>query len=153
VALAATGGAKPRRGVGVVGDHHHGGWGNGTVSCWTSNERHIRYEQYRGKMLSGVGFAVFVAGNKFQDGRVQPAGGIRNEYDISRRLGVLPIPVGATGHVSEELWREVRADPVSIYGNDRAVPLLDRLAPGCSDVPDVVDAVFAIIQLYDGRRR
>jgi hypothetical protein len=133
-------------------------WSRLRVTAFDQNiedatERHLRYEQYREKMLSGAGFAVFVAGNKFQDGRIQPAGGIRNEYEISRRLGVLPIPIGATGHVSEDLWREVRADPVAVYGDDRAVELLDRLAPGRSDVAGVVDAVFAIIQLYDGRRR
>ncbi|WP_425440278.1 hypothetical protein [Pseudosporangium ferrugineum] len=66
---------------------------------------------------------------------------------------MLPIPIGATGHVSEDLWREVRADSVAVYGDDRAIPLLERLAPGCTDVPDIVDAVFAILQLYDGRRR
>ncbi|GAA0517381.1 hypothetical protein Ade02nite_84310 [Paractinoplanes deccanensis] len=115
--------------------------------------RNAVYEQYRKSMLSEAGFAVFIAGNKLQGTETRPAGGIRNEYEIGRDLGVLPIPIGATGHMARTLWDKVRDDPIAVYGDDRATTLLDRLAPGRTDVADMLDAIFEIIYRYDGRRR
>lgn len=111
------------------------------------------YEQYREKMLGEAGFAVFVSGNKLHANAVVSATGVQREFAVCRRLSVLPIPVGATGHVSQDLWQQVRADPGAIYGDDLAIPFLDRLAPGRTDLTDILDAVFRIIYLYDGRRR
>jgi hypothetical protein len=118
-----------------------------------ATRRDLLYEQYREKMLSDAGFAVFVSGNKLVGDEVRPADGVLKEFEVCRRLGVLPIPVGATGHVAAGLWQQVRDDPASVYGDVRAGEHLDRLAPGSTSIPDILNAVFAIIHLYDGRRR
>jgi hypothetical protein len=111
------------------------------------------YDEYRQNMIKDAGFAVFLSGNKLVDGSVVNADGVFKEFDVSRSLGVLPIPIGASGHAAELLWHRVRADLVAVFGDDRAQPALDRIAPGRADVDDILKGVFEIISLYDGRRR
>jgi hypothetical protein len=118
----------------------------------------LLYQEYREQMLSEAGFAVFLAGNKLINDEVVPASGVENEFQIGMERGVIPIPVGATGHVAASLWRRVRDDPIRFFGDTRAIPALDRLAPTAADpgsdsVRELIDAVFSIIHLYDGRRR
>ncbi|SFM35164.1 Major Facilitator Superfamily protein [Gracilibacillus orientalis] len=62
--------------------------------------------KYRGDMLSGVGVSIFIFGNK-QDqktGKTIGANGMKEEFDISINNGAIPIPVGATGFTTHELW-------------------------------------------------
>jgi hypothetical protein len=115
--------------------------------------RNRLYDDYRRDMIKSAGFAVFLSGNKLSRNAVVAAEGVKKEFEVARGERVLPIPIGATGHIAEELWREVRNSPETYYGDSRATVALDRLAPGCTDLADLLDAVFEIIYLYDGRRR
>ena len=45
-----------------------------------------------------------------EDGRAVAANGVREEFDIAISQSKYVLPVGATGSVSAELWREVNAD-------------------------------------------
>ena len=35
---------------------------------------------------------------------------MRQEFEIAVQAGLIPIPIGATGFMAEELWKEVSAD-------------------------------------------
>jgi hypothetical protein len=62
-------------------------------------------------MLEYAGIAVFVFGNKEDgSGNVVPSNGMRQEFDLAVQAGLIPIPVGSTGFMAEELWSEVSAD-------------------------------------------
>jgi hypothetical protein len=68
------------------------------------------WQEYRERMISFAGIAVFVFGNKNnrETGEFeQLAGGVRIEFDIAISQGVIPIPVGITGSMAAELWTEV----------------------------------------------
>ncbi|MEO5716650.1 MAG: SIR2 family protein [Luteolibacter sp.] len=70
-----------------------------------------QWKNYRVGMLEYAGIAVFVFGNKVDDsGNVISSNGMRQEFDLAVQAGLIPIPVGATGFMAEELWREVSAD-------------------------------------------
>ena len=70
-----------------------------------------QWKNYRIGMLEYAGVAVFVFGNKDDgDGNVIPSNGMRQEFDLAVQAGLIPIPVGATGFMAEELWKEVSAD-------------------------------------------
>lgn len=70
-----------------------------------------QWKNYRIGMLEYAGVAVFVFGNKDDgSGNVIPSNGMRQEFDLAVQAGLIPIPVGATGFMAEELWKEVSAD-------------------------------------------
>ncbi len=70
-----------------------------------------QWKAYREQMLSQAGIAIFVFGNKLDlQGKVIPSDGMRQEFDLAIEAGLIPIPIGATGFMAEELWNEVSAD-------------------------------------------
>lgn len=73
------------------------------------------WEKYRQRMISLSGVAIFVFGNKQVDGKVVDANGVRREFEIAVQRGLIPIPIAATGYISEQLWCEVVADPDTYY--------------------------------------
>lgn len=110
---------------------------------------------YREDMLAQARFAVFLAGNTrpaSDGGAAVPARGVREEFEIARRLGVYPVPVGATGSVAAELWREVSADlPGHFPGIPAAAaaglaPALDVLGTASSSDDALLDAIMAVIR-------
>jgi hypothetical protein len=67
-----------------------------------------RWTEYRKAMIDYAGIAVFVFGNKVDaDGKPALSNGMKEEFDLCARVRVKPLPVGATGFVAEELWRQV----------------------------------------------
>jgi hypothetical protein len=118
--------------------------------------RDQRYHRYREQMLSNTGFAIFLSGNKaIGDGTVVAARGVETEFEIAVEKGVIPIPIGASGHAAESIWRTVRGDPIKFFGDSKAIPALDRMRPGLREIEIevLISSVFDIIALYDGRRR
>lgn len=88
------------------------------------------WEQYRQRMISLAGVAIFVFGNKLDDTRdLVPANGVHREFQISIEHGLVPVPIGATGYVAEELWNEVLKDPAKYYPGIEGwiVPIIKEL--------------------------
>lgn len=75
------------------------------------------YKKYREDMLQHAGIAIFIYGNKDDNGKIVPADGMKEEFTISIANGIIPIPVGATGYVSEELWNTVIKELDKYYPN------------------------------------
>lgn len=70
-----------------------------------------QWKIYRIGMLEYAGVAVFVFGNKDDgSGNVIPSNGMRQEFELSVQAGLMPIPVGSTGFMAAELWKEVSSD-------------------------------------------
>jgi hypothetical protein len=70
-----------------------------------------QWKAYREQMISQAGIVVFVFGNKLDAaGKVIPSNGMRQEFEIAVQAGLIPIPIGATGFMAEELWKEVSMD-------------------------------------------
>jgi hypothetical protein len=106
--------------------------------------------RYREEMLGRARSAIFVLGNKLgpNAGTVVPGDGVREEYEIARKLGVVPIPIGATGHVAAELSRDVRANADNVYGPlaHSVMPALETLADEKADDDAIVNSVIAILK-------
>lgn len=75
--------------------------------------------EYRNEMMKHAGLALFVFGNK-DDGKGgwKLSNGMIDEFEVATKQGVIPIPVGATGYTSEELWNKVMASPAHYYPNN-----------------------------------
>lgn len=76
-----------------------------------------RWEAYRQEMIAYAGVAIFIFGNTLDasTGKVVPANGVRREFDIAHEKGLKVIPIGVTGYVAEELWRELLANFDTYY--------------------------------------
>lgn len=68
------------------------------------------WTSYRKDMIRRAGIAIFLFGNKIVDGKVELSGGLREEFEIAKALGTFLLPVGATGYMAQELWRETLTD-------------------------------------------
>ena len=64
------------------------------------------WTKYRNDMIAHAGMALFLFGNKLSDGKVVLSNGMHEELQIARDKGLLLIPVGATGYVADEIWKE-----------------------------------------------
>jgi hypothetical protein len=108
-----------------------------------------QWKKYRIGMLEYAGVAVFVFGNKEDgSGNVVPSNGMQEEFNLAIDLGVIPIPVGATGFMAEELWKEVSADL------NRFIPSADHgfktdfenLGNKGLSLDDLLNLIFKIIE-------
>ncbi len=117
------------------------------------NKRRARWTQYREDLISSVGCAVFVFGNKRQDGTVVMADGVEEEFSIARASDVKVIPIGATGYMSGELWTRVMDNFDSLY---QEFPQLrsnfEAIGPGKQNLGDVIGHVMTILKtIRNGR--
>lgn len=108
--------------------------------------RSALWTRYRQDLIAPAGFAVFVAGNKLdEDGRVVAANGVREEFDIAISQSKYVLPVGATGSVSAELWREVNADFATLFPSGTPKRAFNKLGSDTSSNEELLDALFTII--------
>jgi hypothetical protein len=69
-----------------------------------------QWTNYRKAMIEHAGIAVFLFGNKRDaHGNIVLSNGMREEFDICIANGIDPLPIGATGYMAEELWKEVKS--------------------------------------------
>jgi len=66
-------------------------------------------------MIPLAGIAIFLFGNKQDNGNVVLANGVQSEFEIAVENGLQIVPVGATGYMANELWKEVKADLDKYY--------------------------------------
>ena len=114
-----------------------------------------RYTKYRESMLSAVGFAVFLAGNKFdpETGGIVSSPGVEEEFRIASANGAIPIPIGSSGHMAAELWGRVKADPAAFGLEGAPKSALKRLSRSNVSAEDAVEAVVTILLALREPRR
>src|SRR5699024_2123737 len=87
------------------------------------------WTNHREAMLSDVGIAIFIFGNK-QDEKTKEtieADGMLEEFEIAIKNGVIPIPVGTTGYMAKTLWKRVMDDYENIVGIEDVKSLFQDL--------------------------
>ncbi len=66
------------------------------------------WKEYRRDMISNAGVAIFLFGNKIDENEdLVDATGVQDEFEIAKELGLKLIPIGATGFISDKLWRNI----------------------------------------------
>ncbi|NRG47709.1 SIR2 family protein [Bacillus sp. CRN 9] len=105
------------------------------------------WTKYRNDMLSNVGIAVFIFGNKIdpETKDVIDANGMVEEFDISIEKGAIPIPVGATGYTSKVLWQRVMDDFDNHVGIEVLKPLYSDLGDENKTPEELIETVVKII--------
>ncbi len=106
------------------------------------------WEQYRQRMISLSGIAIFLFGNKAApDGSIVVANGMLREFEIAVSKGRVPVPVGATGFAAEQIAAEVLKSPDKYYaGIEWIVPLIRELANPAASRSELVKKVIELVQ-------
>lgn len=107
-------------------------------------------KRYRDDLTDYAGAAVFLFGNKLQDGEVVLSDGVAQEFEIAKTKGLALIPVGATGYMAKQLWDKVMADPAAYYPKETQafIPLLRVLGDPATETGALVDAIVAMLELW-----
>jgi hypothetical protein len=107
-------------------------------------------KRYREDMADYAGAAVFLFGNKLQDGQVVHSDGVAQEFEIAKEKGLALIPVGATGYMAKQLWDRVMADLAAYYPKrtDEFKPLLDTLGNADAEASTLIDAIVRTLDLW-----
>ncbi|MEK0160810.1 SIR2 family protein [Pseudoalteromonas piscicida] len=79
--------------------------------------REETWEKYRNEIISFAGIAIFFMGNKLDGGRIVDADGVKKEFEIAHKLGLLLIPVGASGYMAKGIWDIVMTEIDKYYPN------------------------------------
>lgn len=87
------------------------------------------WEEYRQRMISLAGIAVFVFGNKIgPNGDVIDANGVVREFEIACQNGLIPIPIGATGYAAKAIFNLISQSPEKYFGEQTWIfPLITEL--------------------------
>lgn len=105
------------------------------------------YRKHRESILANAGFAVFVSGNRF-DPKTNAAAmgrGVIEEFEIATRLGVVPIPFGASGWAATEIWQQIANNRTKYYGAVDVSQPLKVLNEGGKTNREYVAAIFDMI--------
>lgn len=106
------------------------------------------WEEYRQRMISLAGIAVFIFGNKNDGkGNIISANGVRREFEIAISQGLIPIPIAATGYITQEIFDEILKAPENFYvGMEWIIPIIKELASDKLKAEEIIKKVITIIQ-------
>lgn len=105
------------------------------------------WEEYRQRMISLAGIAIFIFGNKKdEDGKIVPANGVMREFEIAIQLGLIPIPIAWTGYVAKDIFQTIYENPEKIYfGIEWIIPLIKELASDNLTTNEIIKKLLTII--------
>ena len=106
------------------------------------------WEEYRQRMISLAGIAVFIFGNKNDGkGNVTLANGVKREFEIALSQGLIPIPIASTGYITQEIFDKIFKGPEKYYeGMEWAIPIIIELASDKLSIDEIIQRVITIIQ-------
>lgn len=106
------------------------------------------HKRYREEMVSNARFAIFLAGNKLDPAtkKTVVANGVVQEFEIAAAKRKLVIPIGATGHAAEQLWKKASANLDKYYGDIDVKKEFAILGDASKTDEQLVAAVFSIIK-------
>lgn len=109
-------------------------------------------EKHRVELIGLAGIVIFIFGNRYEDGRLINAPGVRSEYELAKAAKLIPIPIGGTAYMSAELSAEVLEQLADFYSDhaEQVRPLLERLAQPAADLQTYIDPVLQIITMLRG---
>ncbi len=104
--------------------------------------------EYRKEMMKHAGLALFIFGNKDDEkGGWIISNGMIEEFEVAIAQGVIPIPVGATGYASEELWKKVMASPSLYPKNSELMDSLKQIGDAALNDDDLINQILKAISI------
>jgi len=78
------------------------------------------WSDYRKEIVEEAGISIFLFGNKIVGTELKDSNGMIEEFDLAVKSGCIPIPIGCTGYVAEQLWTKVSTE-LQLYGYDTSI--------------------------------
>jgi hypothetical protein len=101
---------------------------------------------YRDDMISQAGTVIFLFGNKLEDIAIREADGMKKEFEIARSYNALLIPVGASGYISEQLWKDIVERYDDYFDNREKYAWYKCLGNPEARPAELIDAILQIAQ-------
>ena len=95
------------------------------------------------------GIAIFLFGNKLdKDKNVILADGVKKEFEIAIKNGVIPLPISVTGYMAKEIYDEMAKDLNSFFpDNPELIPALEEIAGlGADKTEEIIDKIINLIK-------
>lgn len=114
-----------------------------------SNDMGSLWTDYRHDMISHAGIALFLFGNKTENGTVVLSNGMREEFEIAKEKGLFLLPVGSTGYMAKVLWQEIHDNFDKLHpGADANIRKhFDKLGDENTDLAQLRNDVMAILTM------
>jgi len=102
--------------------------------------------RHREDLLSRAGSVIVISGNRDDEkGGVTQSCGVFEEVAIAKRLGKFVIPIGATGHAAQEIWKLVVAKPNDYLPGLTVADELALLGSPAASNAELLNATFKIL--------
>ncbi|PEE68082.1 SIR2 family protein [Bacillus thuringiensis] len=115
-------------------------------------ERKKLWTIHRNEMIENVGYSIFIFGNKIKNGQVVIADGMEEEFDISIKKGVVPIPIGATGYTAEALWKKIMDEFDKYISDTNLESHYQVIGDQTKTNSEIIQSVLAIIKHLNKRK-
>lgn len=98
-------------------------------------------------MMKHAGIAIFIFGNKDDgNGKWKLSNGMLEEFEVAIQQKVIPLPVGATGYASEELWNKVLSAPKDYYpDNDDLLDAIKQIGDKSLNDDELINHILKAI--------
>lgn len=103
---------------------------------------------YRHDMISQAETVIFLFGNKLEDIAVCEADGMRKEFEIARSCKALLIPVGVSGYIAGQLWKDVVDRYDDYFDNRDNFSRYEQLGDPAVQPAELIDAILQIAQSH-----
>lgn len=107
-----------------------------------SEERKEKWRKYREEIIETNGVAVFIMGNKKDNGRKAIADGCLEEFKIAKKNRCVIIPIGSTGDAAGIIYNEIKENRIDYPYLENYLDVLETE----TDVDVIVGTVVEIIK-------
>lgn len=76
----------------------------------SANEKEKMWELHRQNMILSSGIAIFIFGNKEENGIIKNADGVYREFEIARDNKKYIIPINSTGYMAQVIFNEIKKE-------------------------------------------
>lgn len=107
------------------------------------------WTDYRTDIAEDSGISIFLFGNKLSGTKVIDSNGMLEEFDLSISKGAIPIPIGATGYVAEQLWQKVNSELAKYeYNTKELEQSFSVLNDNTKSNKELINEVVKIVNLF-----
>ncbi len=107
------------------------------------------WSDYRRDMINHAGIAIFMYGNKLENGKLVSSNGMWEEFEIAKENQLLILPIGATGYIAKEIHSKVIADIDDFYpdASKRLVDLIHEIGNESKEPDEISDVLIEILKI------
>jgi hypothetical protein len=112
-------------------------------------DRQVTFERFRRELIAQAGIALFIMGNKMEDGSIIKSDGVRAEFEIAKSHGLYLLPIGASGSMAEELWKEVVGSFNIFFPKDTGVlePLIRKIGEPVTQPAELLQPILDLVNM------